>query len=151
MIHRSKKDPWLMLTFALIVILPVALGVVLLNTFLLKLAGWLLIGIGITVGILIYLLITPLYYEIVDSKLNVRSGPMRWIIPLASIDEVYPTSSPLSSPALSSDRLLIRYKNEHGLSAVMVSPEDKPAFLKALANAEPRLKLDGNVLKKSAR
>jgi hypothetical protein len=72
---------------------------------------------------------------------------MRWIIALETIDEVYPTRSPLSSPALSLDRLLIRYKNLHGPSTLMVSPEDKTAFLNALAAAEPRLKLVGNSLR----
>jgi hypothetical protein len=147
MIYRSKRDTWVMLTFALAIIFPVALGVFLLIASPARLASWLLIGTGIAVGIVIYWLSSPLYYEITESKLNVRSGPMRWIIALESIDEVYPTRSPLSSPALSLDRLLIKYENLQGPGALMVSPEDQTAFLKALAAAEPRLKLVGNALK----
>jgi hypothetical protein len=147
MIYRSKRDNWVMLSFALAVISPVALGVFLLIASPAKLASWLLIGIGIAAGIIIYWLSNSLYYEITESKLNVRFGPMRWIITLESIAEVYPTRSPFSSPALSLDRLLIKYENLQGTSALMVSPQDQTAFVKALAAAEPRLKLVGNALK----
>jgi Bacterial PH domain len=149
MIHRSKKETWLMLTLALAIILPLALGAFLLITTPTQIAGWLLIAIGIAVGIFIPWLMTPLYYEITQSELNVRSGPMRWTIPLKFVNEVYLTRSPLSSPALSLDRLLIRYENGKGPSALMISPEDNTAFLQELALAEPRLKLVGNALKKS--
>jgi Bacterial PH domain len=146
-IYRSKKDTWLVLAFALTIAFPVVLGVWFLSILSLKLIGGLLIAIGIAVGIFIYWLVTPLYYEIAEAQLNVRAGPKRWTIPLESITEVVPTRSPLSSPALSLERLLIRYENDHSPSTLMISPENKNTFLRALAIAEPRLELVGNALK----
>ena len=147
MIQRSKRDGWLVLVLAFAILFPLAIGLCLLIATPARLAGVLLIGVGVAVGILIYWLINPLYYEIAESKLRVRAGPMRWTIPLDSIDEVYPTRNALSSPALSLDRLLIKYVNGSGRRALMISPEDQPAFLKALTAAEPRLKFVGNSLK----
>lgn len=68
------------------------------------------------------------YYDVDRDTLTVRSGPFRWRVPLDAIDSVKPTRSPLSSPALSLDRLDIRY----GKRRIMVSPADKHGFLKAI-------------------
>jgi hypothetical protein len=73
------------------------------------------------------------YYEVDGDTLTVRSGPFRWRVPLEKIDSVTPTRSPLSSPALSLDRLDIRY----GKRRIMVSPADKRGFLKAIGQ-DPR-------------
>jgi hypothetical protein len=150
--HSSKKDAWLMLVFALTSALPVALGVFLvITTPPAHLAGWLLIGIGLAVGLLIYWLTHPLHYDITSSKLNVRAGPLRWSIALEDIDEVCPTRNPLGSPALSLDRLLIKYGNGNGPSELMISPQEKKAFLEDLAAAAPELQKAGNALKRPSR
>ena len=138
-----------MVVFALASALPVALGVFLLiKTPPAQLSGWLSIGIGLGVGLLIYWLTHPLHYEITSSKLNVRAGPMRWSIALADIDEVYPTRNPLGSPALSLDRLLIKYGNRKGPSELMISPQERKEFLQDLAAAAPELQMEGNALKR---
>ncbi len=74
------------------------------------------------------------YYEVDRDTLTVRSGPFRWRVPIDQIDSVKPTRSPLSSPALSLDRLDIRYGNRR----IMVSPADKRGFLKAIGRAPDR-------------
>ena len=71
-------------------------------------------------------------YDLTDEWLVVRSGPFRWRIAIAEITSVVPTRNPLSSPALSLDRLRIEYG--HG-RAVMISPRDRAAFLRALEAA----------------
>src|SRR4051812_1849219 len=48
---------------------------------------------------------TTTRYLVGDGDLLVRSGPFRWRIALASIGSIVPTNNPLSSPALSLDRL----------------------------------------------
>lgn len=68
------------------------------------------------------------WYDVDSDTLTIRSGPFRWRVPLDAIDSVKPTRSPLSSPALSLDRLDIRY----GKRRIMVSPADKRGFLKAI-------------------
>ncbi|MCM3878882.1 MAG: PH domain-containing protein [Vicinamibacterales bacterium] len=68
------------------------------------------------------------YYLVSDTELLVRSGPVNRRIPLTEISNVTPTRNPLSSPALSLDRLEIAYGN----SSVLISPKDKDGFLRAL-------------------
>lgn len=74
-------------------------------------------------------------YDLADDWLLVRSGPFRWRIPIADITAVTPTRSPLSSPALSLDRLRIEYGAGR---AVMISPADKDGFLRALEAGRTR-------------
>jgi len=68
-------------------------------------------------------------YDLSGGTLIIRSGPFRWSIPVADIKSITPTRNPLSSPALSLDRLRIEYGRER---AVMISPNQKEAFLRAL-------------------
>ncbi len=69
------------------------------------------------------------YYEVQRDTLKVVCGPFRWRVPIADIESVEPTRNPLSSPALSLDRLKIRYGKR---KVIMVSPADKKGFLKAI-------------------
>ena len=66
-------------------------------------------------------------YTLEPTRLLVQSGPLKWVVPLADIHSIAPTRSPLSSPALSLDRLLIVYGKDH--RQIMISPEDKEGFL----------------------
>lgn len=68
-------------------------------------------------------------YTIDGPDLRIRASVFRWRVPLAAIESIEPTRNPLSSPACSLDRLLIRY----GRRRVMISPEDREGFLRALA------------------
>lgn len=51
---------------------------------------------------------------------------------MGEISEVRPTHNPLSSPALSLDRLHVQY-GPGFLKAVMISPADREGFLEDLA------------------
>ena len=74
-------------------------------------------------------------YTVEGDSLLVRASLFRWRIPLAAIESIEPTRNPLSSPACSLDRLLIRHG---GGRRVMVSPADKEGFLRAMAQRAPR-------------
>jgi hypothetical protein len=74
-------------------------------------------------------------YVVDGDTLRIRASFFRWRIPLAAIDSIEPTRNPLSSPACSLDRLLIRHG---GGRRVMVSPADKAGFLRAIAERAPR-------------
>lgn len=84
-------------------------------------------------AVLILKILYGTYYVVDGETLVVRSGPLRWRVPLAKIKSVKRTHSFLSSPALSMDRLRIRYG--HG-RMLMVSPEDQRAFLSAIGQPE---------------
>lgn len=90
---------------------------------------------GVLLGGLAYLsllaiLIWPCEYLLTDNELVVRSGVIRWRVPLDKIEKVDPTRNPLSSPAWSLDRLMIRY----GKKGIMISPRERSRFLDDLAS-----------------
>ena len=64
-------------------------------------------------------------YTVTREALLVQSGPFSWVVPLREISSIEPTRNPLSSPALSLDRLRIRY----GAREIMISPADKAGFI----------------------
>ena len=75
------------------------------------------------------------YYEIVGTDLLVRSGPLKWTIPVADIQEITPSRNMLSAPALSLDRLKIRFGKR---VFILVSPEDKDGFQRAIRDVQGR-------------
>lgn len=127
-VFRSKVDVWLVL---------VLVGVpVLVLEFLLDGSGVddrattllaVLIG-AVVLGIFLWLYLST-RYTLTGEFLLVKSGPFFWSIPLCEIYAIEPTRNLLSSPALSLDRLLIRYG---GGAELMISPADKAGFMTAL-------------------
>ena len=82
----------------------------------------------VAVGLPVWLMVSTVY-RVAGGMLTIRSGPFRWVIPLAEIETVKPSRSLLSSPALSMRRLEIRYA---GGRSILVSPTDPERFLRAL-------------------
>ena len=82
----------------------------------------------VSLGLPVWLLLATNYRTDAES-LYVRSGPFSWTIPLAEIESVKPSRSSLSSPALSLDRLEIRYS---GGKRILVSPRDRDSFIDAV-------------------
>jgi len=74
-------------------------------------------------------------YTLDADSLRIRASFFRWRVPLAAIVSIEPTRNPLSSPACSLDRLLIRY----GGKRIMISPLDQAGFLRALHHRAPHL------------
>jgi hypothetical protein len=120
----------------------IVVGVVLLLTVLLW--GWFWFGTS---------------YEINSTHVRIRCGPIRWRVKLDQIAEAVPTSSVWlmvggahARFALSKDAILIKSSNKVlGVfpSAVLVSPHDKAAFLRALADASRHLEvLDDGTLRR---
>ncbi|HEY8396377.1 MAG TPA: PH domain-containing protein [Flavihumibacter sp.] len=86
---------------------------------------------GIVILCLVFVFIIHLLmttdYTIEKEKLLIRSGIIyRQTIDIQSIHRIVETFNPLSSPALSLDRLKIYYGNR---KAVMISPRDKRQFV----------------------
>jgi hypothetical protein len=76
------------------------------------------------------------HYTLDADSLRIRASFFRWRVPLAAIESIEPTRNPLSSPACSLDRLLIRYGRG---KRIMISPADKAGFLRALTRRAPQL------------
>ena len=87
---------------------------------------------------LFYWLLRSTYYEVQPEAQTLRivSGPMVWKVPVQAITSVLPSSSPLSSPALSLDRLRVRY-GKH--DSVLISPADRAGFMTALLHLNPAI------------
>jgi hypothetical protein len=123
-VFRSKVDIWL-------VIVLVGMPVVVLE--------FVLDGIGLSdrainvlallivvfvLGLVFWLFLTT-RYTLTDAFLLIRCGPFSWAIAFDEITHIEPTRNPFSSPALSLDRLAIRY----GGGELLISPADKERFM----------------------
>lgn len=79
-------------------------------------------------------------YTITETHLIVRSAFIVSRIPLADIKRVKPTRNPLSSPALSLNRLEIRTKKGLG---PLISPQRQDEFLQLLRERCPHAEIIG--------
>jgi hypothetical protein len=142
----SKRDAWLVAVIWIGAAVAVAGGVALFNSeapqavrvvLLLALLGGALFMLWILYGT---------SYVIRDQDLLVRNGPFRTTVPLLEVDSVRPTRDPAASPANSLDRLLICWSQ--GRHQVLISPNAKQDFLRALAQRAPHLDLEGDSLER---
>ena len=78
---------------------------------------------------LLFAILKSTYYVVANGVLRVVSGPFNWTIQVSDIVEITPTRNPLSSPALSLDRLKVTYGKRR---SVLVSPADKDGFMRAI-------------------
>ncbi|KQO25636.1 hypothetical protein ASF11_18960 [Acidovorax sp. Leaf76] len=79
-------------------------------------------------------------YTLTAEELLVRSGPLRWRIALGDVREVLPSRSWASSPALSLDRLRIRYGQGR---SILISPREKQRFIDGLRERCPSVLVTG--------
>lgn len=138
----SKVDAWLGILLALMPLLPVItlVAAVLDN----QPGAWVSVLLALILPAIYAGLLFPMRYGVSADTLIVRNGLMRQRIPLRSILEVRPTRSPLSSPALSLDRLNVQY-GKRFFRRVMISPAEREEFLLLLA-ARGRLERRGAAL-----
>jgi len=92
-------------------------------------------AVTVLVIILLFAVFTRTHYTVAHGELRVVSGPFRRTIPLAEITSIEPTRNPLSSPALSLDRLKVSYGDK---KYVLISPANKAGFLSAIDNSNRR-------------
>ena len=143
MVYRSKKDWWLvgLVWGAVFSLLLVGLYNVLGGDTRL---GWELVRAGVVAAAAVVFTTYPLDYEVTADELVARSGFMRWRVPLDSIEEVKPSRSAASAPAWSLDRLRVEYLKGGAPRSLHISPADKAAFLRDLADGAPGLELRGD-------
>lgn len=136
MIHYSKKDWWLM---AILCAAVIGMSV---GGFSILIAGSEPAWVGIVLlasAAIIVSLIGTISYEITSTELIIRCAVFRFSVPVDEIQEIFPTHNPLSSPALSLDRLRINYLRNGKKKFVMISPQDKTAFLNELVEVAEQL------------
>lgn len=130
-VYRSKIDVWLIAVLGITIVAslfasfailssetPVAFAIATFTAIIgIELPLWLLLSTHYTLG---------------DDRLTVQSGPFKWRIPVADITDITQSSNPISSPALSLDRLRIDYSRG---SSLMISPHNKSEFLRDIEAA----------------
>src|SRR5262245_16056251 len=141
--YPSKIDWWLV---PVLCVPPVAAVAVCVAFALAGSTPGLLVGVAVAVFVagIYFGLVFPMRYGLDGTYLLVRFGVCRQRIPLAEISEVHPTRNPLSSPALSLDRLRVQF-GQGIFKAVMISPADRDLFLDDLAQ-KAGLKREGDRL-----
>jgi len=143
--YPSKKDAWIIAVLAIAFLISLlSLLVTIIIPGALQQGGWVSIVVVVAVWVVVGSFIWPLYYEITQSALLVRSGLLRWQIALDSIQQVSPTRNMLSSPALSLDRLRVEYSQNGKERYILISPKDKPGFLRDLAQYAGGLEVRGD-------
>lgn len=128
---KSKVDSWVLILMIVAIVAQIigVGGAALQAGDPLATTGLILLSIIIS-SLLIWLLIGT-YYSVDRGLLRVVSGPFRWKVPVDEITSMVASRSPLSSPALSLDRIMIRYGKR---GRIMVSPADREGFLKAIGH-----------------
>ena len=127
-LYRSKIDTWALALLAIVPLIP-AVASVLMHTP--------IASLSFAVVFLLYaLLVLPVTYRLGPESLDIRSGVLRWSVPYAEMHAVELSRSPVAAPALSLDRLRIRYG--YGRQA-LISPGNQPAFLADLLVRAPQL------------
>jgi hypothetical protein len=138
----SKRDAWLS-----IVLWVAAAACVLAGLILTRMDAPVAVFIVLcgAAGLILWILYGT-HYRFSGETLDIRSGPFRFAVPLDEVVSVEPSRNPDSGPACSLDRFLIRY----GHRQILVSPEDRAAFLDALAARGSQLVRDGDRIVKRA-
>ncbi len=141
---RSKRDAWIVILIWAGVLLTLVAGFAQLSHPATPLSKALVLTAALAIAGFMLWVLYGTWYEFSGKTLLIRSGPFWFRVPLNEIDGVEPTRNPLSSPACSLDRLMIRYRD--GKRRIMISPHDKVGFLRALANRCAHLERDANGL-----
>jgi len=135
-VYKSKVDWWL----AVLICLPIVGGVAALIAGLASgqdsalFAGTLMLAVF---GLILGGLVLPMRYTIGAEGLRVRAGLLlRLHVPWDKLVSVEKSSNPLSSPALSLQRLKVTYRKASGSETyVLISPTDRDAFTRDLEAA----------------
>lgn len=130
---RSKIDWWLLLIF-IVVTGNILMKIYEANHHYSLASNFQHLFIYSLVILVIWLPVFNTYYVVENNTLTIRSLVFRWEININDITRIEPTHNPLSSPALSLDRLKIYYMKDGRVATVMISPKDKEGFLNMLRN-----------------
>ncbi|HSM31493.1 MAG TPA: PH domain-containing protein [Woeseiaceae bacterium] len=125
---KSKIDRWLLYLLIAVMVFEVVVMSIAATQAQHRGEAIAMIAAALAIVVLLCSMLVGTHYTVDGSTLRIACGPFRWTVPIDAIESVEATRNPLSSPALSLDRLRIDY----GKRRIMVSPADKSGFLKAI-------------------
>ena len=88
---------------------------------------------AVSAPVALLLFFFPVRYFLGDSQLVVRSGVLRWRIPIENIHRAVRLRSIVPSPALSLERIRVDYSKGSRVRRIFLSPADRTGFLNDLA------------------
>jgi hypothetical protein len=125
-IYKSKVDWWLVLLLLAVFGFPIVQGILT--------KEYMLSAIFVGLILLFWILGITLKYKIEDGYLSVWKTK----IDIKTIRKVYATRNPLSSPALSINRIAIVYNK---YDEVLISPKDRADFISELLKVNPNIEV----------
>lgn len=125
-IYKSKIDWWLILLIVGVLGFPIVDGI-LSKEYTLSIVFTILL-------VLFYFLAKSIQYKIDGENLIIWKTK----IPIQSIHKIYRTRIPLSSPALSLDRIGIVYNK---YDEIFISPKERDEFIKELLKVNPNIEV----------
>ena len=102
------------------------------------------------VPVLGLLAVLPVRYHLSARELVVRSGLLRWTIPVVDLHRACRQRSVRPAPALSVDRIRLDFQRGDRVRALFISPADPEQFLQALARRDKGLDFDDGDLVRRA-
>jgi len=124
-VYKSKID------LEFVIPLNILIGSILILT-LYEEANWIAFIINILIILFIFHMTTSTFYIINRDVLTIKCGILySKSIEIKSIKRIIETNNPISSPALSLDRLQIKYGQYH---SVIISPKHKEEFINQITN-----------------
>lgn len=123
-VYKSKIDWWLIIVVFIVFCYPMIHGIIT-KEYVLS-----LISFGILASV--FLLFKSIKYKIDGEQLTV------WFtkIDIKSIKKIYSTNNPLSSPALSLDRIAVTYNT---FDEILISPKERESFIQELLKINPNI------------
>nr|WP_294777739.1 PH domain-containing protein [uncultured Flavobacterium sp.] len=125
-VYKSKIDWWLIIVIFVVFCYPMIEGILS--------KDYVMFSVSFGVLSLVFLLFKSIKYKIEGEHLQV------WLtkIDIKSIKKIYSTHNPLSSPALSLDRIAVVYNK---YDEVLISPKEREAFIQELLKINPNIEV----------
>ena len=135
---RSKVGVWLTFTMVVPPLVAWFCGSLTKNPGVLALVAWpALIGVE---GLIVWMLLQT-NYRLSRGPLWIQSAYYKIDMAITDIVAVTPSHDPVSSPALSLNRIEIEYTLHGKKASVLISPQRRDLFFRDLQNRDPGLKL----------
>ncbi|NNT70588.1 PH domain-containing protein [Flavobacterium sp. IMCC34852] len=123
-VYRSKIDWWLIIVIFIVFCYPMIEG--------LLSKDYVVFSVSFGVLSLVFLMFKSIKYKIDGENLIIWWKK----IDIKSIKKIYSTHNPLSSPALSLDRIAVVYNK---YDEVLISPKEREAFIQELLKVNPNI------------
>jgi len=125
-VYKSKVDWWLILLIGGILCYPIVDGIMT--------QEYVLSVVFVGISFLVFLMFWSIQYKIEGEQLKIWTTKIN----IHSIRKIYKTRNPLSSPALSLDRIAIVYNK---YDEILISPKDRSAFIAELLSINPTIEV----------